>query len=184
MKITIINGAPTDKWHAFEQALETLREKLGDAHTVNIFTVRNLDIQYCIGCFGCWIKTPGTCVHQDAMEAILKSAANSDLQLFISPAIAGFISADTKKVLDREIPMVLPYIRNFDGECHHPPRYAKIPDLGILLMDDGNLDDTTQSIAFDVFDRLAKNFHCDRMVKHVVSAKTLAEVIENETRAY
>ena len=176
MKITMINGVPAGEWVAYEKALERLKEK----HDVDIFTVRDLNIQYCIGCFGCWVKTPGRCVHQDDMDAILKSVVSADLQLFLSPAADGFITADTKKVLDREIPLVLPYIRNFDGECHHPTRYGKQPDLGILLMDDGTLDDETKDITFSIFDRLAKNFHCRRMIKQAVTAETIAEVILNE----
>jgi multimeric flavodoxin WrbA len=180
MKITIINGAPANSWAAYEQALEGLKKE----HDVDIFTVSEMNIQYCIGCFDCWVKTPGRCVLKDDMEQILKSTVHADLQLFLSPAVAGFITADTKKVLDREIPLVLPFIRNFGGECHHPARYGKQPDLGILLMDDGTLDDETKAITFSIFDRLAKNFHCQRMIKQTVTAETIAEVIEYETRAY
>ncbi|MEX1308702.1 MAG: flavodoxin family protein [Eubacteriales bacterium] len=184
MKITIINGAPTDEWVAFEQAIDNLKEDLSSKHEVEIFTVRDMNIKYCIGCFGCWVKTPGRCMLKDDMETILKSIVKTDVQLFLSPAIAGYISSDAKKVMEREIPTLLPYLRCFDAELHHPLRYEKAPDLGVILMDDGQLDDETRAITFDTFDRLVHNFHCKRLIKATATAENIAEVIKNETRAH
>ena len=184
MKITIINGAPTDEWRAFEKALFNLKEKLEGRHEVEIFNVRDMNIKYCVGCFGCWTKTPGRCLLKDDMESILKSVIKTDVQLFLSPAIAGYLSSDAKKVMEREIPTLLPYLRCFNDELHHPLRYEKAPDLGVILMDDGKLDDETQVIVFDTFDRLVHNFHCEHLIKATATVENLAEVIENETRAY
>ncbi len=184
MKITIINGAPAGEWGDFEMALDQLKEKLAGQHDVEIFTVRDLNIKYCVGCFGCWIKTPGRCTIKDDMETVLKSLIHADLQICVSPAVAGFVSSETKKVMDREIPMVLPFIRIFEGECHHPSRYNKLADLGIILMDDGDLDEETKEIVFDSYDRLVKNLHCKLKIREAVTAENLAEVIENETRTH
>jgi len=183
MKITVINGAPTNQWAAFETSLLAVKEKLKEGHEIEVFTVRDLNIGYCTGCFGCWVKTPGLCVIKDDMQAIHASLISSDLQIVLSPAVAGFISADAKKVLDREIPFVLPYIRSFGDECHHSPRYEKVPNLAVMLMDDGNLDEETKSITFDIFDRLGINLHAKRVIKKTVTPETLMEVIEYETCA-
>jgi multimeric flavodoxin WrbA len=29
------------------------------------------DIGYCSGCYSCWTKTPGVCIHKDDMRAII-----------------------------------------------------------------------------------------------------------------
>ena len=184
MKITIINGAPTDEWHAFEQAMSQLKQDLSGKHEVEIFNVRDMKISYCVGCFGCWTKTPGMCLLKDDMETILKTIIHTDVQLFVSPAIAGYLSSDAKKVMEREIPILLPYLRCFNSEMHHPLRYKKAADLGVILMDDGKLDDETKSIAFDTFDRLKHNFHCERLIKATATPENIAEVILHETRAH
>jgi len=43
-------------------------------------TVKELDktLHYCIGCFGCWLKTPGECaIHDDMAEINRKSPCTS-----------------------------------------------------------------------------------------------------------
>ena len=184
MKITIINGAPDDRFQPFIRALHALGDALGEGYDVTVFDIKDLNINYCVGCFKCWIKTPGRCVFKDDMEQILASKPAADLMLYATPVTAGTMTALTKKVLDRSIPLVLPYIRNYQGECHHPQRYENRPDIGILLFDDGRIDKESKEILFALMDRLSKNFRADRVLKLSAPPEKIAEVLKHEISAH
>jgi len=50
-----------------------------------------------MGCFGCWNKTPGTCVMKDDSAKIAKAVVNSDLLIFLTPITFGGYSSELKK---------------------------------------------------------------------------------------
>ena len=159
MKITILNGNPDSQKTSFEKYSEELSGSLGSAgHELHVFNLRDKNIKYCIGCFGCWIKHPGECFHKDDMPEILRAAINSDLILFTSPLIMGFPSALLKKTMDRMIPLVHPYIVIDHGECHHLKRYKKYPLLGLIVEENAQTDQEDMEIIHHNFDRLSRNF--------------------------
>jgi multimeric flavodoxin WrbA len=87
----------------------------------------------CIGCFGCWVKTPGECVIRDDMTSINRLYVNSDAVIFLSPVVFGQFSANIKNVFDRLLPRLLPFfIRKANGSTAHPLRYAKNPQVYII----------------------------------------------------
>lgn len=156
-KVTILNGIADNSLKDFEEKLSGLFEAHKENYSFENFTIRDMDIKYCTGCFGCWVKTPGKCVHNDEMPGILKSIINSDITIFISSVKMGFVSACLKKVCDRAIPLIHPYIEIVNEECHHVKRYEKYPKLGLVLVD-RNIDslDGMDTIV-DIYNRLALN---------------------------
>lgn len=80
---------------------------------------------YCIGCFGCWLKTPGRCVIQDDYQCMGETLAKAEELLIISRATFGSYSSAIKNVLDRSISYVSPYFVIRKGEMHHKERYHK-----------------------------------------------------------
>ena len=56
MKRLIIYDVPTE-----------FIERLTNANEDILVNANQID-RYCIGCFGCWLKTPGTCVIKDGFE--------------------------------------------------------------------------------------------------------------------
>lgn len=100
---------------------------------IDMIDIERDDLAFCMGCFGCWIKTPGECVIQDKMKEINKSFVNSDAVIYLSPVIFGQFSANIKNVLDRWIPNILPFfITRPDGSTMHPSRYEKYPSQIII----------------------------------------------------
>lgn len=93
----------------------------------------NKNITPCMGCFGCWIKTPGECILKDGynnMGAILGDTRNI---IIISETFYGTYSPFVKNVLDRSISYVHPYFTKRDGEIHHQRRYANNTYVKVYL---------------------------------------------------
>ena len=155
MKITILNGNP--KAGILDDYLHKLKTELERSkYFIDILDLRKMEIKYCSGCWGCWVKTPGLCVTKDDSYEVCKKSVNSDLLIFASPVIMGFTSALLKKSIDRIIPILHPYIMLVDNECHHKARYEKYPLTGLIL-DRKDADDEDIKIISDIYHRNAIN---------------------------
>jgi Multimeric flavodoxin WrbA len=87
----------------------------------------------CLGCFDCWIRTPGICVHTgDAGASWLKKRQDADFEVVISKIFWGGFSPCIKGYLDRQIPSSHPFFRKVGGEMHHRPRYGRSPALLVV----------------------------------------------------
>jgi hypothetical protein len=159
MKITILNGNPDARNGTFDDYLMRLSDELtSDGHTVTSFELREMDISYCIGCFGCWVKSPGECRSEDESRIVSRAYINSDFVLYASPVIMGFYSALLKKVTDKFIQLVEPYMEFVDGESRHLARYDRYPLVGLLLEKGADCDDEDISIIADTHKNTALNF--------------------------
>lgn len=81
------------------------------------------DAAPCVGCFGCWLKTPGRCVIQDGYGCMCEWIHGADEVVILSRYTYGGCSSFVKNILDRSIGYVQPYFRIVNGEMHHKPRY-------------------------------------------------------------
>ena len=83
-----------------------------------------LSIKPCLGCFACWLKTPGRCAIRDDDESRhLERFIASDLMVLVTKIPYGSYAPSIKRVLDRSIPSLLPYFKIYRGEMHHVQRY-------------------------------------------------------------
>jgi len=48
-----------------------------------------MQIAACVGCFGCWVKTPGNCVIDDYGRETTRKAIQSDLMVGLIPVTFG-----------------------------------------------------------------------------------------------
>ena len=178
-KICIIDGRDNPDID-FKTEISHLFIREDNETDYDYFTLKDMNINYCIGCWDCWVKTPGICRLKDDHKLVLKSLINSQHVLFISNVRTGFITSTLKKTLDRIIPCVLPYIREFNNESHHYPRYKNTAKFHVLLMEDILTSETEINLIEDYFNRLSLNFYTD-----VISFTTyikkgdLANVISN-----
>ena len=160
MIITILNGNPGSSDESFDQELTTLKKTLTEQGSqTHLFTLRDMDLRYCVGCWDCWWKTPGLCRHKDDAEQIYRWVIASDLLIFASPVIAGFVSSLVKKVNDRMIPLIHPYLKMIGKECHHRKRYDRFPSLGLILKPEADRDRGDIDVITDIYKRFAINFH-------------------------
>jgi len=135
MKALILNGSPEPNPTADAVRDILLDELRTYGLETREFVLRDEKIAYCTGCFGCWIKTPGECVIDDAGREVTKAIMESDLVVYLTPVTFGGYSSELKKALDRMIPMLSPFFTKIGGEIHHQERYDRYPGMmavGIL----------------------------------------------------
>lgn len=80
-------------------------------------------IHHCIGCFGCWVKTPATCVIRDKYGDMGEYLSKCNEVIIISKCCYGGFSPFVKNVLDRSISYIHPDFVIRNGEMHHRYRY-------------------------------------------------------------
>nr|WP_319401227.1 NAD(P)H-dependent oxidoreductase [uncultured Carboxylicivirga sp.] len=180
MKITILNGDMQGCQSSFSDYINELSNKLCIEHTVNTFHLQQMNLRYCTGCWSCWWKTPGMCVIKDDAEDIFRSVINADFVIFTSPLMLGFTSSSLKKITDRLIVLLHPYVKLKNGECHHLKRYNKYPDFGLIIQPEQDTDEEDLSILKDIYDRFALNFHCERKYLKIANPDNFESII-NET---
>lgn len=158
MNITILNGNPNPENQPFDDYLTQLSDAWNsEGHQITRLDLRSMKINYCTGCWHCWIKTPGQCSSTDQSLDVCRAVIHSDFTLWASPVIMGFPSALLKKVTDKLIPLVHPYIVVDQGEAHHLARYDHYPKFGLLLEKSADTDDEDIKIITKIFSRTALN---------------------------
>ena len=91
----------------------------------NVEVIENTgNIHHCIGCFSCWVKTPGKCVIKDGYEDMGIRLSRLTELVIVSECVYGSFSPFIKNTLDRAISYVHPGFCYRNGEMHHKHRYS------------------------------------------------------------
>lgn len=94
------------------------------------FHAKDQRIAQCVGCFGCWVKTPGQCVLKDEFNQMGGWFDEPTEEIIlISECVYGGFSPAVKNVLDRSIGFMLPFFSVINGELHHRPRTQNRPRI-------------------------------------------------------
>ena len=168
-KIALLDGRPAGD-EDLAPASEVLHDLLGQAGAeVRTFTLRELKLTHCIGCFGCWLETPGVCRFSDAGREIAQALMESDTVVLLTPVSFGSYGPQLKVMVDRFLPTLLPYFGVYHGEVHHRPRYARYPRwVGIGVQRE---PDAEEAGLFKLLvGRNAINFHAPSYAAEVVQS--------------
>ncbi len=180
MKVTVLDGCFQGDNSEYEKQLAGILDELQTHHNAVNYSIKDMNLKFCTGCWSCWWKTPGECSIKDGADEIFKSVIHSDFLLLSSPMIAGFVSSELKKIMDRLIVLLHPYIQMINGESHHHKRYDSYPALGVLLGREAGSDEEDMKITEGLFKRFSLNFHGDlKFVRWMEDWKI--EEFENET---
>jgi multimeric flavodoxin WrbA len=172
MKALVLNGSESEK-----SVVNTVSDYLVDFlrvsdHEVDVMVLRDENIASCLGCFGCWLKTPGECVINDAGRDLPKKVIQSDVIFLLTPVTFGMYSHELKKAMDRfPCPLLLPFFANINGEIHHAKRYEKYPTMvaiGVLPSPDEESESTFATLVA----RNAVNLHTTAVSSIVYSTDT------------
>jgi multimeric flavodoxin WrbA/putative sterol carrier protein len=106
-----------------------MREAGAEVETVNL---RQKKVNNCIGCFTCWTKTPGICVHKDDMtNELYPKWLNADIAVYATPLYHYTINATMKAFIERTLPTLEPFLVPREGRTTHPLR-QKWPEAVVL----------------------------------------------------
>lgn len=125
MKILAIQGSPRPKGSNTEILLqEFLKGARSAGAEIETIYLREKKVQPCVGCFTCWVKTPGVCIFRDDMPALLEKVRDCEVLVYAFPLYNYNMTAMTKAFQERLLPLIDPHFVK-DGDVYrHPPRFA------------------------------------------------------------
>ncbi len=111
--------------------IKGMEEEGAEVEVVNIFKKK---INYCIGCFTCWTKTPGECLHKDDMtKELFPKYMASDLCIMATPLFHYTVNANMKTFIERTLPFALPFFEIREGVTRHPLRQVPPPVVALSV---------------------------------------------------
>ncbi len=134
MKVLALNSSPRSQSESkTELMLSHLVRGMSEAGAeVEVVELRKKKINHCIGCFTCWTKSPGHCIHKDDMtEELYPKWLESDLVIYASPLYHFTVNATMKAFIERTLPVLEPFFEKDSGGTKHPLR-RKHPAVAVL----------------------------------------------------
>ncbi|OIO91679.1 MAG: hypothetical protein AUK03_10785 [Anaerolineae bacterium CG2_30_64_16] len=126
MQVLAFNGSPRGRKSNTDRLLQPFMEGAREAGAeTEVVYLKDKEINYCRGCFTCWTRTPGVCVHQDDMPGLLEKIRQADVLVYASPLYIFNVTGQMKTFMDRFIPLAKPYIVQRGDEYIHPMRYEE-----------------------------------------------------------
>jgi hypothetical protein len=139
-----------DRFLAGAEAAGALSEKIHPAA---------LDIKPCKSCWRCWFQTPGRCVQDDDMAAVLDRMRAADVIVVATPIYVDHLTAQLKTLIDRMIPLMdFDFEQDESGQWRHPVRDGFSPRL-VLISVSGFPGRENFAPLTVWFKRFARNFH-------------------------
>lgn len=146
---------------------------------IKYVNLSELKISNCVGCFGCWTKTPGKCVIRDDAVNVYPLIAKSDRVIYVSRIKYGSYDTTMKTMLERAIPVQKAFIRLYHGETHHVQRDVKLKKALIVAYGDINQEEkeifkslverNSHNMSFETYDIIfAKEENVEAIVRKEV----------------
>ncbi len=139
MNVFAINGSPKGRSGNTDAMLQPLLHGAAatGAATETVY-LNEKQIQHCRGCFHCWTKTPGQCVHRDDMAELLPKLVAAELVIYATPLYCYTMTGLMKDFFDRRLPLATPFIAEVNGRFYHPRRFEPDrPQRTVLLSNCG-----------------------------------------------
>ncbi len=149
---------------------------------IKMIDLSSLKISNCVGCFGCWVKTPGRCVIRDDAVKVYPCIAKSDTVLYVSRIRYGGYDTMMKTMLERAIPVQKAFIRLLDGETHHVQRNVALKQATIVAY--GCDDKEEQQVFQRLVARNAKNMNFKSYKVIFVKESQAENVVRKEVETW
>lgn len=141
-----------------------------------------LRIANCVGCFGCWTKTPGRCVIRDDAVRVYPLIAASRRLMYVSRVRYGGYDTPMKTMLERAIPVQQAFIRLHNGETHHVQR-SVVPKQALIL-GYGEIPEEEQTLFRQLARRNANNMSFQDYRVVFAAEQELERVVREEVESW
>lgn len=134
MKVLALNSSPrTGGESKTGIMLSALVDGLREAGAeVEVVSLSKKSINPCAGCFSCWTKTPGICIHKDDMtRELFPRWLESDLVIYASPLYHYTVNSEMKAFIERTLPVLEPFFIPTESRTYHPLR-SQAPKVVML----------------------------------------------------
>ena len=110
MKTLVLKASPRKQ--GFTEKLGTLflQGAAAAGADMDVADLSEERIRPCLGCFHCWVKSPGQCVQADAAAGLLERFLEADALFAISPLYVFTVSSALKVFMERTLPLLKPGI--------------------------------------------------------------------------
>ena len=149
---------------------------------IEFIDLSKLKIANCVGCFGCWTKTPGKCVIRDDAVKVYPRIAASDKLLYVSRVRYGSYDTVMKTMLERAIPVQQAFIRLYHGETHHVQRNVVLKQAVIIGY--GEISRKEQEVFRKLVARNANNMNFESCRVICTAEDELEQTVRNEVLAW
>lgn len=161
MKAIVINAAPRMESGNTQMVLTPFL--VGMRHggaKIDMALLARKKMELCRGCFTCYSVTPGQCVHNDDMPALVERIRSADMMVLATPVYLDGMTSLAKAFIDRLVVFLDPRFTADDEGLVHPLR-MRFPGKLFLVSVCGypglhNFDPLTLHMK-----RIARNLHSE-----------------------
>lgn len=153
-----------------------------DKEQIRYIDISKMQIANCVGCFGCWTKTPGKCVIRDDATKVYPYIAKSNAIMYISHVKYGGYDTVMKTMLERAIPVQQAFIRVFHGETHHVQR-AVVPKTATIIAY-GTMSSEEKEIFTQLVERNSRNMNFQQYKIIFTTEENVQNTVLNEVRKW
>lgn len=154
----------------------------GNSDQIQYIDLSSLNIGNCVGCFGCWTRTPGKCVIRDDAVKVYPLIAESNEVMYISHIKYGGYDTVMKTMLERAIPIQKAFIRVVNGETHHVQRKVALKKATIIAY--GNICLEEKRLFEKLVSRNAHNMNFESYRIVFVEEDMLQECVIEEVKKW
>lgn len=157
MNILLINGSPRGENGNTIRLSNAFCEGITEKIKANIESINlnKLDIKDCKGCFVCWKDTPGVCCIKDDMQEMLEKIKSADIIIWSFPLYYFSLPSRIKAFMDRQLPLMLPFMDKNTLGGAHPKRYDSSQQKNVIISSCGFYTTENNYLAVNAqFDRI------------------------------
>jgi multimeric flavodoxin WrbA len=137
MRVTAINGSPRGAGSNTAIMIRALLDGFAsNGDLVENVMLSGKHIEFCSGCYTCWSRTPGVCVHDDDMKEVIQRIRGAQVLIIGSPLYFNNVSGTLKVFFDRLTAAGgSPHEKNAAAASRAAPAYVMVSNCGFAVRD-------------------------------------------------
>ncbi len=132
MRVLVIQASPKGEDGHTAVLTRAFLSGFPEGTEVETLELRRLNIRPCLGCLGCWTKTPGKCVQKDDMEQVYTAIERADVIVESFPLYFYGLPGTLKTMMDRCLPYTKAY--GWNRGTQHELRDPRMLDKRLVLI--------------------------------------------------